>query len=159
MSWRRRVCEWRNKFVRNRAWIIFILRQALLAFWILAPPLCIHEHDILLRRFFSISIVCRLIRARYAKKSILIPFTWFLCNEKYQSIKQLSSYYCDFNFGERQNISRPSTRHEEKWTYVILQRVVADAYYAEHDEKLTLNAIIWFSSHIGCYPATLSKRN
>lgn len=31
--------------------------------------------------------------------------------------------------------------------------VVADAYYAEHDEKLMLNAVIWFSSHDKHYSA------
>lgn len=39
-------------------------------------------------------------------------------------------------------------------TYTILQHdVAADAYYAEHDEKLALNAVIWFSSHVErfCY--------
>lgn len=31
--------------------------------------------------------------------------------------------------------------------------VVADTYYAEHDKKLMLNAIIWFSSHDKRYSA------
>jgi len=66
-------CEWRNKFVRNRAWIIFILRQALLALCILAL-LCIHGYDILLRvgsLCFSLSFVDdRLIQTRYIQRYV-----------------------------------------------------------------------------------------
>lgn len=61
-------------------------------------------------------------------------------------------YCCDFHLHERIT-SRPLTRPEEKWPmqFCVQRDAAADVYYAEHDEKLTLNAVIWFSSHVERY--------